>query len=105
GTRQRHIIFPADQSAEASVRCIKDRQRAAVSLAPNQAFGPRRFEFAVLAEQFAIGSEKQGGAIQSTLAAGCVFFDDTDDDVGLRLLRRLADCFCFRAWYGNGIIP
>jgi len=75
--QHRHVVFPTDHRSHAAGRRFEYRQRGAVAIAPNQSFPGGRHQFAVLAEQGAIGIEEERRAVDGAEFA----LDDADDDL------------------------
>ena len=100
-----HVVLPADQSAHATERCVDDRQRAPVPLAPDEPLGRRRFQLAVLTRQHSLRGEIEQGAEQRAPAVGRIPLDypHREEDAGIGGGRGHA--VRFRPGDGNRGVP
>src|SRR5881227_3944007 len=66
--RQRHPVFPADQSADPHATNVNSIQPGSITLSPDNALGVGGHQLAVDISQLALGRESQQGIVKSASA-------------------------------------
>jgi hypothetical protein len=72
-----HVVFPTDHGADPTERRVDDRHGGSVAEPPDQALHRGRHHLAVLAQQFALGTEEERGAVEGPAR----LFDHADHEV------------------------
>jgi hypothetical protein len=98
---QRHVVLPADESAQPPVRGVDDRQRGPVAHPPHGAFGTGGHELAMLAKQSAVRPELEDGVVNG----GAVRFPlvDAHYDVDAGILGGGAEPVSDRSRHGGDL--
>ncbi|MPM95545.1 hypothetical protein SDC9_142700 [bioreactor metagenome] len=94
-----HVVFPADDSADAAIRRVHCLHGGAVAKAPDQALARGGHELAVLADEAVFAVEIQRRAVQRAAVA----FDAADDGDGAGFDDGLVDDFDFFAVQRDGL--
>jgi len=90
--KQRHIVLPADHTADLPQRCLKYGQSRTVAKSPDQPLHRCWHKLAVFSHQFTLRREKQYGTIEGP----DIPFNHTDSQNRRRCLLQKLLSFLFR---------